>query len=194
MATAGNGTGTQLLSDAELKRAIGSLVRVSAHDAKPNEKGERLILHRGDGNAELFSQVQADGKLIKQQLVLFGDVILWQHGVPVRTGAEGGGVTAAPGFAGADLDGKLDRDRLGRLRVAVDGYRGSDHYIAHLVRVVHLIHSHALGSAPLVTRAAAEVSGRYRKPAKAKRSVPRAALLAAVGALAVFLLLLLRRA
>lgn len=187
-------------SEADLKRALRAMIRVTALDAPPDEKGGRVIWHRGGGDSDLVSWVQADGKLIKQQLVLFDDVILWQHGRLVRTGRveRPGEVLAAPQLVDTKLDAALDKARLQRLRTAVDGYQGGDHYIEHLIRVLGLVVSHALGSAPVVTRAAGQLSGRghqkRKAPALPLRQLNLAIGLGLVAVLVLIAVLYMRRA
>jgi hypothetical protein len=117
---------------------IDTLVRQEFEDVDDN--GNRMIRHLGDG-AYLTSRVDQRGRLLRQELLLGEDFLVWQHGTRLRTG-----LCHRPDEPQrAIYDPSPSRTRIETIRLAIQGYRGKDKYIRHLSRVV--VHTSGLGMA-----------------------------------------------
>jgi len=139
-----------------------------------DERGRRTIRHAGPG-AQLTSVADAAGRLLRQELVLGTEVIIWQHGTRIRTGLVPAG--AADGSAG-QFDRQPSRSRLDRARQAVEQYSGSDKYLQHLARIIALSAGLSLGGAEVVTRTAQDRLSKKRKKQSAGPDLKTWALIA----------------
>jgi hypothetical protein len=123
---------------------LETLVRQKAEDEDPN--GNRLIRHVGKG-ALLTSRVDGKGRLLRQELLLGQDFVVWQHGTRIRTG-----VCLEPDRPeAAQYDVHPSRSRLERARQAAESYLGKDRYVKHLSRVLVLTAGLGMAGAEVVT-------------------------------------------
>ncbi len=115
----------------ELHAAIASMFRIRAVESPPNEKGIRTVWHRGAKQAELVSEIDGEGHVVRHEFTLFGDVVIWERGHGLSTGS----MREASRGAGGDsleLDLGLDDVRLSRVSGALRPWGGDDRIIAHL--------------------------------------------------------------
>ncbi|MCA2981590.1 MAG: hypothetical protein INH37_25220 [Myxococcaceae bacterium] len=87
--------------------------------------------------AELISELDADGRVTRQELRLFDEVLVWVAGV-FRTGAGAAGARAGRPAEAVEWDAAPSPDRLARISSALSGYRGADRLIAHVRGVLGL--------------------------------------------------------
>jgi len=103
----------------ELRQAVDSMFRIRAVESPPDASGSRRIWHRGTGGAELFTVVDAQGLVLRQELTLFEELVRWdrEHGFQ-RSEAQ---PVRAEGVAS-----------LGRAAGALESYGGADRFLRHL--------------------------------------------------------------
>ncbi len=124
----------------ELASAVDSLFRVTASESAPGADGQKTVWHQGTGQAELFSHVDAAGRVVRQEFMLFDDFLRWEPRVGVSTGARAD--ARRVGHASPNHDYTLDSDdtvrldRLTRVQQALANFRGDDRYITHWRAVV----------------------------------------------------------
>ncbi|WP_342378481.1 hypothetical protein NVS55_03800 [Myxococcus stipitatus] len=122
-----------------LKTAVQALSRVHAVEGPPGENGLRTVWHMGTDGAELMSQVDAEGRVRRQELTLLEDHYMWASGEGVRTGrVESDGERARPAASVVKEDPQLVPHRLVRAAQALGTYTGQDRYILHMQRVLAL--------------------------------------------------------
>jgi hypothetical protein len=147
---------------------LSRLIREPAEET--DEAGNRTIRHGGPG-IRLVSRVDRQGRLLRQELLLETDVLIWQHGTRVRTGICSDGNIAA----NTQYDATPSRIRLERARLASQSYRGEDKYVRHLARVVALSAGLSMGGAEVVTHS--DGGGRRKRQRDAEASSRRRLLL-----------------
>jgi hypothetical protein len=138
---------------------LQSLVRQQSEDE--DDHGNRLIRHVGPG-LFLTSRVDAKGRLLRQELLLGQDFVVWQHGTRLRTG-----VCVDPAQPqAAQYDASPSRTRIEKARLAAQSYQGRDRYIKHLARVVVTTAGLGMAGAEVVTASpdAAAVARQLRRP------------------------------
>ncbi len=113
----------------ELRSAIASMFRIRAVESPANDKGIRTVWHRGTKDAELVSEIDLDGHVVRHEFTLFTDVVIWERGRGLSTGAVS---TVARAGDKLELDPGLDDVRLRRVSDALRPYAGDDRIIAHL--------------------------------------------------------------
>lgn len=113
----------------ELRTAIASMFRIRAVESPANEKGLRTVWHRGTKDAELVSELDLDGHVVRHEFTLFGDVVIWERGHGLSTGIASSAARAGDKL---ELDLGLDDNRLKRVSEALRPYSGDDRIIAHL--------------------------------------------------------------
>lgn len=123
---------------------LSRLVRERAEEV--DGTGNRTVRHFAQG-ASLTSRVDRQGRLLRQELTLDTEVLIWQHGTRVRTGICPEGET----IEHTQYDASPSRTRLERARLASQAYRGPDKYINHLARVIALSAGLSMGGAEIVT-------------------------------------------
>lgn len=143
----------------ELRGAVDSMFRIRAVESPPDAEGLRTIWHRGAKGADLLTEVDGLGKVVRQELSLFDDHLEWQRDGALRTGT----VEAADGSAAAPAsdDVRFDApatgaalERLRRAQLGLGAYQGSDRYIQHVRELVtKALQGHPLGSETPVTGA-----------------------------------------
>jgi len=186
-------------TDVELVSAIEAMYRIRAVESPPDAEGQRTIWHRASRNAELVTFVDAEGKVRRQELMLFDDLVIWERGVGLRTGA----IMVSPDRANKPsdsmtLDGVVDEERLGRVLRGLAAYGGSDRFIAHIREILKPAESAALGFEQQITRPSHQVlqalsEGKSASPAAvtvSKPTLPLAALLVGLVLVAVALLMI----
>jgi hypothetical protein len=178
----------------DLRAAIKALTRVKGFN-EPFEQGGRVIWHKGNGDADLVSWVDGKGRLLKQMLVLFDDVIVWQHGLVMRSGSLAPrGDASIPRLENVSLDSSLEKDRHGRAKLAAEPYEGDDKYIMHFARAVSA--PAGLTGAAVVTRPSNDVLQRQvralRQREASKRNT-RIALIVGVGLVVLLLAVVMLR-
>lgn len=122
-----------LRTDEERVSAVESMFRIRAVESPPDEHGSRTIWHRGLKGAELVSDVDSSGRVTRQELVLFDDVIVWSDG-KLKTGetqAVSGTKRPRPSD-GLTWDEGTRAERLDRISKALKQYRGADRFIQHV--------------------------------------------------------------
>lgn len=119
-------------TDEERVAAVESMYRIRAVESPPDADGARTIWHRGLKGAELVTEVDATGRVTRQELCLFDEVVVWS-GEGLKTGTS----TALPSRRPKASDGltwdvEQGAERLSRMVKALQQYRGSDRFIHHL--------------------------------------------------------------
>lgn len=120
-------------TDEERVAAVESMFRIRAVESPPDEQGLRTIWHRGLKGAELVSEVDGSGRVVRQELSLFDDVVVWAEGA-LKTGqstALAGGKTPKPSQS-LTWDASLTQERVDRVARALEKYRGTDRFIQHV--------------------------------------------------------------
>jgi hypothetical protein len=83
----------------ELERiaAMESMYRFRAVESPPDAQGRRTIWHRGAKGAELVSDIDAEGRVVRHELTLFDDRLRWERetGFQAVAGEEEGHVATA---------------------------------------------------------------------------------------------------
>lgn len=121
-----------LRTDEERLAAVESMFRIRAVESPPDEHGTRTIWHRGLKGAELVTDVDASGRVTRQELVLFDDVIVWSAG-KLKTGQthESGERRPRPS-EGLSWDDEPRPERLERIGRSLKKYRGVDRFVQHV--------------------------------------------------------------
>lgn len=118
----------------ELKAAVDTMFRIRAVESPPDLRGTRKIWHRGARNAELVSEIDVTGRVLRHEFTLFDEVLRWEQGRGFSTGAvEEGGARGAEQIA---PDAELNVERLDRVAQALQRYEGRDRIIQHLKDLV----------------------------------------------------------
>ncbi len=180
-------------TDSELVAAIEAMYRIRAVESPPDDSGRRTIWHRASKNAELVTWVDAEGRVLRQELMLFDDIVIWERGAGVKTGTvvEGNFRTQRPSDS-MTLDDVVDQTRLTRMTRGLAAYGGADRFIAHVRELIKPPELLALGFEQQITRPSHQVikamkDGQSPGPKKA----PPTALLIGVGLLLVAVALML---
>jgi hypothetical protein len=157
-----------LRTDEERLAAVESMFRIRAVESPPDERGNRTIWHRGRKGAELVSDVDSSGRVTRQELALFDDVIVWASG-KLRTGqCESSGDRRPRPSEGLSWDDEPQADRLERAVRALKKYRGVDRFVQHLRDVLGVSEDAAPPIDAPVTRTA-QVVRQERAAAEAAR-------------------------
>lgn len=191
-----------LRTDEERLAAVESMFRIRAVESPPDERGNRTIWHRGLKGAELVSDVDSSGRVTRQELVLFDDVIVWAGG-KLRTGqSQAAGDRRPRPSEGLAWDDEPHAERLERVTRALKKYKGVDRFVQHVRDVLGVsddaappIDAPITRSAQIVRedRAVAEAERREqeRRAARTKRlgiaAVALGAVLALVGLVMLWL-------
>jgi len=172
-----------MVSPATAASPISTLVRQELEDV--DDHGNRLIRHVGQG-AYLTSRVDAKGRLLRQELLLGQDFVVWQHGTRIRTG-----ICLDPDQPqNANYDLSPSRTRMEKARLAAQAYTGKDKYVRHLTRVVVLSAGLGMAGAEVVTVSEDEARAARERERAAGAGGPSRGLLLALGAAVVVALLL----
>lgn len=127
-------------SEKEIAAAIQSLFRVRGAESAAGPDGVKEVWHQASAGAELLSHVFAPhGRVTRQELVLFDDLVEWTSQKGIRTGT----LKASLGAAGSSddeilFDYEIDVARIRRASEALSRYGGDDKYILHIQRVCAL--------------------------------------------------------
>lgn len=125
-------------SEADRIAAVESMYRSRAVESPPDASGRRTIWHRGAKGAELVSEVDEEGRVLRQELTLFDEQLTWERDKGFR-GAEvvrEGGSAANPAAAVLEPAQGAPTPMLEHAAGALRGYRGEDKLIAHLRELV----------------------------------------------------------
>ena len=116
--------------------AVQSLSRIRIAETRSAE-GLRRVWHQGN-DVDLLSQVDGEGKLLRQELTLLGDYFLWTSTAGLRTGTVAGGEGSVVGHSTelVSLDARNSDDRLRAAQQALSEYRGEDRYVLHMRHVL----------------------------------------------------------
>ena len=122
------------------RAAISGLRRIRAVESAPDEDGIRTVWHQGQKGAELVSWVRADGRLMRQELILLADHFQWSGDVGLRSGevSQAPGSKAGPASGNVAADAQLRPDRIFRAVDALSAWDGDDRYVLHIKRVLEL--------------------------------------------------------
>lgn len=122
--------------------AVESMYRIRAVESPPDAQGRRTIWHRGAKGAELVSEVDEEGRVVRHELTLFDDHLRWERdkGFEATVVVKEGGHPAMPASATLEAapGGDPTTPLLERAAGALQGYRGDDRIIAHLRELVML--------------------------------------------------------
>ena len=127
------------------------MFRIRAVESPPDAAGVRRIWHRGTRGAELVTVVDAKGRVVQQEFVLFDDTVRWDKDLGLRyTRVE---VVEGSGQAPPALITDEGGVRLTHFRAALEAYSGSDRFIQHLRdHLVAKASGATLGQRPPITR------------------------------------------
>lgn len=135
------------MAPSEAPSSLNPLARLSRDGTEEiDHVGNRTIRHTAQG-VSLTSRVDRQGRLLRQELLLDTEVLVWQHGTRIRTGICTNGNVGE----NTQYDASPSRTRLERARLASQAYKGQDKYIHHVARVISLSAGLAMGSAEVVT-------------------------------------------
>jgi len=119
-------------TDADRRSAVKSMLRIRAVESPPDASGQRTIWHRGARGAELVTQVDADGLVLRQDLTLFDEQLSWVRDQGFRAAqiSTGGGSAANPAAATLSAVAEV-APVLARVVAALRGFKGDDKLIGH---------------------------------------------------------------
>ncbi len=185
-------------TDAELLAAIEAMYRIRAVESPPDAQGQRTIWHRASRNAELVSTVDAEGRVLRQELMLFDDVVIWERAGGLKTGVmlPTVGSRASKPSDSINLDEAVAGDRVSRMSRGLAAYAGDDRFITHVRELVKPLATAAVEfGQPIITRSSNEIfkqieDSRPGSPAVKSRA-PLTALIVGVGLLLVAVALVL---
>ncbi|MDQ3265985.1 MAG: hypothetical protein M3Y59_20425 [Myxococcota bacterium] len=123
-----------------LVAAVNALYRIRAVEQPPGEDGLRSVWHQCAQGADLVSQVDGNGRVVRQELTLLSDFFRWtsQQGlITGRTGERSGRGQKACGEL--ELDPQILPARVLRAAQALASYQGDDRYIRNIQRVLNLV-------------------------------------------------------
>ncbi|MCU0701344.1 MAG: hypothetical protein MUC96_32955 [Myxococcaceae bacterium] len=143
--------------------AIDALYRVRAVESPPADSGVRTVWHRGRRGAELVSDLDAEGRVTRQELWLHDEVVVWVAGV-FRTGT-GPRPKDSPPEQSVTWDPAPAKERLERVAQALRTYRGTDRLIGHVRDVLGVSDS----VPPPVERPTTETGAERRALEEARR-------------------------
>lgn len=118
-------------TDEERVAAVESMFRIRAVESPPDEQGVRTIWHRGLKGAELVSDVDGAGRVTRQELLLFEDVLVWAEGT-LKTGESAQASRRPRPSDGLTWDDGPQQPRVDRVTRALKQYKGSDRFIQHV--------------------------------------------------------------
>jgi hypothetical protein len=118
-------------TDEDRVSAVESMFRIRAVESPPDQFGVRTIWHRGLKGAELVSDVDGSGRVTRQELALFDDVIVWSEG-QLKTGEMRDAAKRPRPSDELVFDDRPRDERLDRVSRALKKYRGSDRFIQHV--------------------------------------------------------------
>lgn len=122
-------------TDEQCRDAVRALYRVRAVEKPPGPDGRKEVWHSATKGSELFSTVDAAGRLEDQELTLFKEVFYWRRGVGAKTGKVVGHVDVTS--KGNILwDAAPAPVRLNRASKALAEYDGNDLYLLHMRDVI----------------------------------------------------------
>lgn len=139
-------------TDEERVAAVESMFRIRAVESPPDEQGVRTIWHRGLKGAELVSDVDGSGRVTRQELLLFEDVLVWGEG-GLKTGEHAVPAKRPRPSDGIAWDDGAQQPRVDRVTRALKQYKGSDRFIQHVRDVLGVSDDSAHIDAP-ITRSA----------------------------------------
>jgi len=116
--------------------AVKALARIRVAETRDAD-GLRRVWHQA-ADVDLLSWVDDQGKLLRQELTLFGDHYQWTSNFGLRTGQVGAleGSSAAHASDLVALDPSVSKDRLQAAHAALAPYAGDDKYVQHIKHVV----------------------------------------------------------
>ncbi len=179
-----------------LAAAVKALYRIRAVERPPGPDGFREVWHHCPQGADLVSLVDAEGRLVRQELTLLEDLLRWTPGDGVTTGASrAAGTGGQPSVALVSLDAEPSAPRLARARRALSGFSGADPYLRHVKQAIDLAgQGRPIADAPVVTgsvdasRFRAKLAAESDRRSKLWWGLAGAAALVALGAAAVGLI------
>lgn len=162
-------------TDEERVSAVESMFRIRAVESPPDDRGTRTIWHRGLKGAELVTDVDGTGRVTRQELSLFDDVVVWGE-AGLKTGESQTPPSRRPkpseGLTWDTTGGEARLDRVGK---ALKRYRGSDRYIQHLRDVLGVSDEAGVPIDAPITRSARAVREDQAVEEAARRESARAA-------------------
>ncbi len=150
---------TPARTDAELVAAIEAMYRIRAVESPPDAKGQRTIWHRANRNAELVTEVDADGRVLRQELMLFDDILVWDRAGGLKTGVvvpTVGSRVLKPSDS-VTLDEAVAEDRVSRMSRGLAAYGGDDRFISHIRELVQPLAAAIDFGHPVITRSSNEI-------------------------------------
>jgi hypothetical protein len=162
-------------TDEERVSAVESMFRIRAVESPPDDRGTRTIWHRGLKGAELVTDVDGTGRVTRQELSLFDDVVVWGEG-GLKTGEATTPSSKRPKPSdGLTWDTGSGAERLNRIGNALKRYRGSDRYIQHVRDVLGVSDDGGVPIDAPITRTARAVQEDHAAEEAARRASARAA-------------------
>jgi hypothetical protein len=121
--------------------AVQSLFRIRAYETT-DAAGLRRVWHQGAEGADLLTWVNAEGKVIRQELTLLEDHFVWTpEGLRTASVEDAGGSTATAASSTVRFDAQVSRERVWAAHAALLEYQGQDKYILNIRRIL----AHAMG-------------------------------------------------
>lgn len=125
--------------DSRRAEAVESLSRIRAIEDPPDTEGLRTVWHQTGEGADLLSEVDAEGRVVRQELTLLEDYFHWKAQEGLKTGAAPKlSADAMISSAEVVLDPEISPQRLRRATAAMSSYSGEDRYIRHMAHVLQL--------------------------------------------------------
>ncbi|MBL8922464.1 MAG: hypothetical protein JNJ54_26675 [Myxococcaceae bacterium] len=177
-------------TDEERLAAVESMFRTRAVESPPDEHGTRTIWHRGPKGAELVTDIDESGRVTRQELALFDDVLVWSGG-KLKTGqARERGERRPRPSDGLTWDDEPGAERLERIGRSLKKYRGVDRFVQHVRDVLGVsddaappLDAPVTGSAEAAREALAHAEARRRERERQSARTKQLAIAAfAVGA------------
>jgi hypothetical protein len=114
--------------------AVQSLFRIRAYETT-DAAGLRRVWHQGADGADLLTWVNAEGKVVRQELTLLEDHFVWTPDGLRTASVEGAGPRSAAS-ATVKFDAAVSRERVWGAHAALLEYQGDDKYILNIRRIL----------------------------------------------------------
>src|SRR5512140_1209314 len=124
-----------------LEAAVKALYRIRAVERPADEEGLREVWHQCALGADLLTCVDAQGHVVRQELMLLEDFFRWTSRDVMATGSVSAPERSRAGPAPDNLrlDPKISRERVLRATRALKGYQGADRYIRNINRLLNMV-------------------------------------------------------
>jgi hypothetical protein len=114
--------------------ALGKTLRRVRLGERPTEEGGKKVWHQGDKGVEVVSFVDAQGRVLRQEVHVGKEVVIWKAGKPVTTG-EVPGEGRDANVSRSDLivpHAEISKSAVFNALALLNGAGGDDKYLGHV--------------------------------------------------------------